>query len=359
MPEVALPAGAAARGATALRTGDLFMAARRLTRMVSLAALLIAWAVPTAASAAPPSRGPSQPAVLSSDLDGGSGSTVGPGGDLYVTEGATGTIWRVDPRTGKMTMHADCLPPAVVAIGGAIDVAFRGGTAYALVTLVSFDGTGDVVGLYRIDGPHTCTVVADIGRFSLDNPPEDTDFFVATGVQYALEKFRDGFLVTDGHHNRVLRVDVDGGVSELMTFDNIVPTGLDVRGNTVYMAQAGPVPHRPEDGRVVSFRAGSSVVTEVAAGGPLLVDVELGRGRTVLALAQGDFPEGAPGGAPALPGTGQLLRVAADGSFTVVADGLDRPTSVEVVRNTAYVVTLPGDILVIENVAAPPYGRKR
>ena len=33
-----------------------------------------------------------------------------------------------------------------------------------------------------------------------------TDFFVPTGVQYALEPYRGGFLVTDGHHNRVLRV---------------------------------------------------------------------------------------------------------------------------------------------------------
>jgi len=52
----------------------------------------------------------------------------------------------------------------------------------------------------------------------------------------------------------VLRVTRDGEVSVLIAFGNIVPTGLEVRGRTIYMAEAGPVPHLPENGRVVSFR---------------------------------------------------------------------------------------------------------
>ena len=135
-----------------------------------------------------------------------------------------------------------------------MDVAFIGQTAYVLVTLVGSDvGGSDVVGIYRVDGPDSFTVVADIGAFAVANPPS-TPFDLATGVQYALERYRGGFLVTDGHHNRVLRVTLDGDVSELIAFGNIVPTGLAVRGNKVYMAEAGPVPHLPEDGKVVSFR---------------------------------------------------------------------------------------------------------
>lgn len=67
--------------------------------------------------------------------------------------------------------------------------------------------------------PISFTVIADIGAFSLANPP-DTDFFIPTGLQYAMEKYRGWFLVTDGHHNRVLRVRLDGRVSEQMTFGN-------------------------------------------------------------------------------------------------------------------------------------------
>ena len=170
-----------------------------------------------------------------------------------------------------------------------MDVAFIGRTAYVLVTLVSPDvGGSSIDGIYRVDGPHSFTVVADIGTFSLNNPPEP-DFFIPTGLQYALQSYRGGFLVTDGHHNRVLRVARDGEVTERIAFGNVVPTGLDVSGNTVYVAQAGPVPHEPANGKVVSFQSKSSTAREVASGAPLLVDVEFGRGRDLFALSQGVF----------------------------------------------------------------------
>src|SRR5262245_38574496 len=95
--------------------------------------------------------------MLASGLEGAPGSTVGPGGALYVTEGAAGRISRVDPKNGQVTTFAGGLPKAVegVGIGGPVDVAFRGKTAYALVTLVGEDvGGHDVVGIYRVDGPH-------------------------------------------------------------------------------------------------------------------------------------------------------------------------------------------------------------
>jgi len=323
-------------------------------KLLLLAAAVVGMITPSAASAAPPSPAPN-PTQLLTGLEGGSGSTVGPGGALYVTESAAGRISRVDPRTGVITTFASGLPKSIVGIGGTTDVAFIGGTAYALVTLVGPDvGGGDIVGIYRVDGPDSFTVVADIGAFALSNPPS-TPFDIPTGVQYALETYRGGFLVTDGHHNRVLRVTRDGDVTEMIAFDNIVPTGLAVSGNTVYMAEAGPVPHEPEDGKVVSFRPKSATATEVASGASLLVDVEFGRGGDLFALSQGVFGGGPPG-SPAQPNTGSLVKVNGNGTFTVVTDGLDRPTSVEFIGNTAYVVTLTGEIWKVENVSGPPYG---
>ena len=176
-------------------------------------------------------------------------------------------------------------------------------------------GGQDVVGIYRVDGPNRVTVVADIGQFALDNPPEPA-FFIPTGVQYALQPYRGGFLVTDGHHNRVYRVTLDGKVSELIAFGDIVPTGLAVRGRTIYLAQAGPVPHLPENGKVVRFGPGSTTATQVASGAPLVVDVEFGRGHRLYALSQGDFTPGHPEGSPADPNTGALVRVNRDGTMT-------------------------------------------
>jgi hypothetical protein len=323
--------------------------------VLMLTAAVIAMITPSAVSASSPCEGPTATRLVTG-LQGATGSTIGPDGALYVTEGAVGTISRVDPKTGEKTTFASGLPRAIIGIGGAIDVAFIDNIAYVLVTLVGPQfGTSDVVGIYRVDGPDSFTVVADIGAFNLANPPTiPFQIAVPTGLQYALQTFRGGFLVTDGHLNRVLRVTLDGEITVLIAFDNIVPTGLEVRGDTVYMAEAGPVPHLPQNGKVVSFGPKSPTATEVASGARLLVDVEFGGGGGLYALSQGIFPVGSPPATPALPNTGALVKVNADGTFTVITNSLDRPTSLEFIGNTAYVVTLTGEIWKIDGVLCPP-----
>jgi hypothetical protein len=299
---------------------------------------------------------------LVTGLEGGLGSTTGPGGDLFVPDSKAGTILRIDPKTGDYTIFASGLPKLIPAvdpnIGGVSDVAFIGGTAYALVTAVDdpLFPTGQVNGIYRIDGPNSYTVIADIGAFNLAHPPTGFDFEVATGVLFAMQTYRGGFLVTDGHLNRVLHVTLDGKIEVVQQFNDIVPTGLAVKGNQVYVSQAGPIPHLPENGKVVSFSLNSPTVTNVASGAPLLVDVEFGRGQALFALSQGQGSGGIEG-SPALPNTGSLVRVNADGSFSVIADGLDRPTSMEIIGNTGYIITLGGEIWTIDNIAGPPYGQ--
>jgi hypothetical protein len=153
----------------------------------------------------------------------------------------------------------------------------------------------------------------------------------------------------------VLYVTHDGNIEIVKSFGDIVPTGLAVKGNQIYMSQAGPIPHLPENGRVLSFNLNSAPITDIASGAPLLVDVEFGRGQTLFALSQG-LGSGGPEGSPAQPNTGSLVRVNADGTFTVVAEGLDRPTSMEIVGNTAYIITLGGEVWTVDNIAGPPYG---
>jgi hypothetical protein len=53
------------------------------------------------------------------------------------------------------------------------------------------------------------------------------------------------------------------------------------------------------------------------------------------------------------------MRVNGDGTLTTVVGELDRPTSVEIIKNTAYVVTLTGEIWKIDGVSGPPYGVSR
>src|SRR5438132_6949500 len=324
--------------------------------VLMLTAAVIALMPPSAWSARRPGGGPTA-ARLVTGLEGAMGSTIGPDGALYGTEGAAGRISRVDPQTGEKTTFASGLPTAILtigglSIGGPIDVAFIDNVAYALVTLVSPDvGGSDVDGIYRIDGPDSFTVVADIGQFNLDNPVPCPTCFGPTGLQYALQTYRGGFLVTDAHLNRVLRVTLDGEIGVLIAFDNVVPTGLEVRGNTVYMAEAGPDPHDPQAGKVVSFEPTSPTATEVASGAPFLLDVEFGGGR-LYALSHGTFDPDTDG---AVPYTGALVKVNGGGIFTVITDGLDRPTSLEFIGNTAYVVTAgTGEIWKIDRVWCRP-----
>jgi glucose/arabinose dehydrogenase len=149
----------------------------------------IALLVASTSASGPPSHDKPSARLLVSGLASGSGSTVGPDGALYVTEGATGRVLRVNPRNGNVSTCASGLPPILpaIGIGGAMDVAFINRTAYVLVALVSEEvGGADTVGIYRIDGPNDFTVIADIGAFSVANPPE-TDFFVPIGVQLAMQ----------------------------------------------------------------------------------------------------------------------------------------------------------------------------
>jgi hypothetical protein len=321
---------------------------------------VLIFAISTVAAAKNPSAEPSI-SLLASGLEGASGSAIGTDGALYVTEGAAGRVSRIDPQTGNVTTYTEGLPPAILPIGGANDLVFMDGTAYVLVTMVGDDlpvpvNNDDVVGIYRIDGPNSYTVIADIGTWSINNPSQ-SEVFIPSGVHYAIDTFRGGFLVTDGHHNRVLYVTLDGEVSEMLAFGNIVPTGLEVHGNTVYMAEAGPNPHLPENGKIVAFGPKNLTATDVASGAPLLVDVEYGLGQSLYALAQGDFPVGAGDGAPAMPYTGSLVEVNEDGSFSKVIGGLNQPTSMEFIGNTAYIVSLAGDVYKIENVSNPPFGK--
>ena len=321
------------------------MSTRRRLLVAGMA--LVAMIVPLAASAAPPAGAPGDPELLAT-LQGGaaSGSAIGPGGALYVPQPATGEIWRIDPKSGDQTLFASGLPRRFVELpfGGVMDVAFYGSTAYALVSVVGSTFPADLVachpgtiGIYRINGASSSTVVADIGSFACDNPPTGFPFVVPTGVQFALEPYQGGFLVTDGHHNRVLRVSLDGTITELIAFGDVVPTGLEVHGNTIYSP-------RPALCRMSRRTERSCLRTGIADGDDSRLRRSARRRRRdgpradAVALSQGLFPCGgdpACAGAPASHDTGALMQANGAGGATTIAEELDQPSSLEIIGNTA------------------------
>ena len=340
---------------------------RRLALVVALAVALIA---PGIGAAATGHSGKPKVTELASYVDGpcaddicGSGSTLGPDGALYVTDSTDGRIQRISPRRGTVTTYADGLPLQIEgAIGGGVaDVAFLGDTAYVLVAgvnefwteLIGSPNTPAAEGIYRLDrvgsGTTRATLVADIYSWSEENPPLNSNYFVPGGFTYAMEPYRDGFLVTDAHHNRVLRVRQNGDISVFTDFNaNVVPTGLERVGPAVLVGQAGPVPHTPRTGRVVGLWRADGRAVPLASGAPLLVDVEVGQRNRLYGLAQGHWPyEGQEGkeGFPAAPNTGHLMLADRHGQFRSVVSGLDRPTTFELIGNTAYVITITGKVL--------------
>ena len=292
------------------------------------------------------------------------GSTIGPDGALYVTDGMAGAVLRVDQRSGRVTRYAEGLPPKAFPndFGGAVDVAFLGRTAYVLVSFVSGSFFGEPFGdpkakngLYRIEADGSNTLVADLGQWSADHPPKPA-FVLDTGVHFALETYGGGFVVTDGHHNRVLGIHKNGSIREVATFDNVVPTGLEAGtfpGN-VFVTQMGPIPHVPDDGKLLALRVFSEP-REIASGASMPVDVERGPRDRLYVVSQGQW-NGVAEGSPANPNTGRLLVVGHHGGLRPVVDGdgkelvLDRPSSVEFVGNTAYVVSLTGDVYQVKGL---------
>jgi hypothetical protein len=334
------------------------MGSRRVSRMAVVVTAAVMIALPSGAAA---NRHPHAPVVTelatfaAPGCTGtcGSGSTIGPDGALYVTDGKAGRVLRVDTRSGAITTFAAGFPllNSPPGIGGAIDVAFVGHTAYVLVANVGpfFGEPDEVAGIYRVRRNGSAVPVADIGTWSTNHAP-DTDFVLPGGVQYAMESFRGGFAVTDGHHNRVLYARRDGLVRELLTFGNVVPTGLAAVGRTLFVGQAGPVPHLPEDGKVVALTPRSDNPVQIASGAPLVVDVEFGAHHRLYALSQGIWdspPLPSNAGAPASANTGSLTRVDGHGRLTPVGGPLDRPTSVAFSHRSAFVVTLTGKVLKI------------
>jgi hypothetical protein len=87
----------------------------------------------------------------------------------------------------------------------------------------------------------------------------------------------------------------------------------------------------------------------------MLIDVERGPDGKLYGLSQGQW-DGVGEGSRANPDTGRLVVVGRHGNLTPVVDRrgrelvLDRPTSVEFVGATAYVLSVTGDIYRVDGL---------
>ena len=288
--------------------------ARRIALFL-VAVVLVAMVLPSTAGARH-RKAPEVSPLASFGSGLGSGSTIGPDGALYVTDGNAGSLLRIDRHTGQVTTYGTGLPTQVIGIGGAMDVAFIGHTAYVLVTLVSGDIVGmgpfgdasDAVGIYRLERDGTFTVVADLGTWSVDNPPP-TAFFVTTGVQYSMQPVPGR---VPGHRRPSQQGAAGRSGRRDQPHRHLAQRGAgrarEESASDVLFTELGPVPHHPEDGKVLESIPGRARPRELASGASMIVDVERGPGGKIYALSQGQW-DGVEEGSPAFPNTGRLVIV--------------------------------------------------
>jgi hypothetical protein len=115
-----------------------------------------------------------------------------------------------------------------------------------------------------------------------------------------------------------------GSIHEFATFGNMVPTGLETAFGRVFVTQMGPIPHIPEDGKVVALRSGREP-RGVARWASMLIDVERGPHGKLYGLSQGEW-DGVGEGSRARPDTGRLVVVGRHGDLTPVVDGRGQET---------------------------------
>ena len=158
-----------------------------------------------------------------------------PDGDLLVTEAVTGRVLRVDPKNGDVSTFASGLPIRIVGTGGAMDYRIhrRNGVRprrHARRPRRWWRRRSGRLSGRRSGQLHCHLRTSGSSRWPIRRAHRS--LCRTSGVQYAIENYHGGFLVTDGHHNRVLHVGHrDGEVTESIALGNIVPTAWPSSGN--------------------------------------------------------------------------------------------------------------------------------
>lgn len=242
------------------------------------------------------------------------------------------------PNAGVAVIEGGCprmimsrFPTARVAfraIAGVADVAMLDGRLFALLAGGNIDGGALPNGLYEIPSRNDARLAANISAFIRRNPvasiPGDYD---TDGQPYAMLADGDGFFVTEGNSNQLLRVGLDGAVERVadLSDGHPIPTGIARAGDDqVYVAYftsalypegGAKVVTITRDGTVANAWTGLTLVTALATGPDgALVALEMATG-------YGDDP-GAIG-----PGTGRVVRQEGPDAATPLVTGLDLPAA--------------------------------
>lgn len=307
-------------------------------------------ASPVASPVASPGAGSPAVSLVVAGLNNPRGMTFRADGTLLVAIGGNPgpNAAVVEVADGCPRVIAGGLPTARVAfraIAGVSDVAVRDDRTYLLLAGGDASGGAPANGIYEIGADGTTTLVADISAFIRDNPvaevPGDYD---GDGQPYALapDPGGDGFLVTEGNSNQVLRVSVmDGSVERVadLSVGHPIPTGLAVdAGGVAHVAYFTAAPYAEGTARVVQIM-GNGSTTDVWGDLSLVIDLAIGPDGSLWALematGHGDDPSAIR------PGTGRVVRRDEAGNTVEVAIGLELPSRMRFRPDGALLISGP------------------
>jgi plastocyanin len=180
--------------------------------------------------------------------------------------------------------------------------------------------------IYRILGDDTWELVADLGTWNSENPPEFIPWdYAPNGSWFDLETGSDRLWVTEAVGGRLLTVSTDGEIAEVadLSDDHLVPTGIALHGDGgAYVTFETVVPFPDEASKVVHVSA-SGTVTEHWTGLTAVTDLVMGQDGVLYAA---EMPTTNTDDPPYLHGgTGRIVRQTGPESLKAVVTEIDFP----------------------------------